>query len=279
MTSVSAKKLLLTAGVLLILSGTAEAMNPETGLGARLTQEKLLRHGIQMGWLEGEPSGQGIVPPKLHQAAATGDLKEVKLLVQKKHVDVNHQHADGATALYEAAFNGHIGVVQWLVQEAGARTNLGDETGCRPLHAAASGGHLPIVRWLITEGDIDIDQPDHKGCTALYWSATSASHRHAETAWWLLEHGADPAALDPIASLADFRKVLDTDRLLRQRNQYVRAVKEATRKALVSQDNQWQPLLALLYGYLGWEIVESNEAKNEHDDVTEKASRCSCVIL
>ena len=117
---VSAKKLLLSAGALLILSNAAAATN--AALETRMLRKNFL-------WT-GELSIQGTAFPKFHQAAAAGDLKAVKRLVQEEHVDVNHQHVDGATALYKAAFNGRVEVVQWLVEEADARTDLGDESGC-----------------------------------------------------------------------------------------------------------------------------------------------------
>ncbi|MEM7496327.1 MAG: ankyrin repeat domain-containing protein, partial [Myxococcota bacterium] len=262
---VSAKKLLLAVGALLILSNAAGAMN--AALETRMLRKNLREAG---GFFI-----QGTASPKLHQAAAAGDLKAVKRLVQEEHVDVNHQHMDGATALYEAAFNGRVEVVQWLVEEADARTDLGDESGCTPLHAAAYGGNLEIVKWLVTEGHVDLDQPDHRGRTALYWAASGLcwgddAHRHAEVARWLLDQGADPTALESLAGRLD-ESCEDIDRLLRERGRYVRDARQATRDVLISQNGQWESLLPLLHKFLGWHVIDIQEKSGgEHDDEIQK---------
>ena len=264
---VSARKLLLSAGALLILSDAAGAMD----------------------------NGTDGLNDKLCWAAADGDLEEVKRLTSEEHVDVNHQIVGNMTALYMAAASRNLQVVKWLVEEADARTDLGDESGCTPLHAAAYGGNLEIVKWLITEGHADLDQPDHKGRTALYWVASGLcwagdGYGHAEVARWLLDQGADPAALESPAAQLD-ESCEDIDRLLRERGRYVRDVKQATRDVLISQNSQWETLLPLLHKFLGWHVIDIQEKSGgKHDDETQEASekltaaskRCyslSCGIL
>ena len=86
----------------------------------------------------------------LHVAAISGDLDEVRKLLQSGKYDVNMK-ADGYsyTALHLACANGHIDMVRMLISEFNADVNIRDGDGDTPLHYAAFKGYEDIVLALI----------------------------------------------------------------------------------------------------------------------------------
>lgn len=87
----------------------------------------------------------------LHQAAAKGDLEEVKSQL-KRDADVNGRTLrTRQTALHLAAKNGHLDVVKHLLRE-GALVNARDEGGSTPLHQAAYRGHTQVMEALLARG-------------------------------------------------------------------------------------------------------------------------------
>jgi len=59
---------------------------------------------------------------KLFKAAEKGDLKKVKMYIEKKKVNINAQEKDGDTALHEAAEEGHVEVVRYLLRKDADKT-------------------------------------------------------------------------------------------------------------------------------------------------------------
>lgn len=84
-------------------------------------------------------SGCGPKPwdePPLHDAAKTGDLKQVKTLI-KQGVDVNSKNKQGATPLHWAAFKGHVDVAKELIKN-GAKVNVLTNKDSTPLRLATT---------------------------------------------------------------------------------------------------------------------------------------------
>ena len=89
----------------------------------------------------------------LHQSAYTGDLRNVRRLVEEEGGDVTALDADSRTPLHWAALGGRLDVVEFLLASGAARTvSRRDGDGWAPLTSAAAGGHVAVVRALIAAG-------------------------------------------------------------------------------------------------------------------------------
>ncbi|TGO39431.1 hypothetical protein BHYA_0054g00270 [Botrytis hyacinthi] len=114
----------------------------------------------------------------LHQAAATGDLRAVNMLVGRA-TNVNAVDAQcGFTALHLATQNDHYTIIQSLMQN-GCDPNIQDPNGTTPLHLATALGLDRIVSLLISER-ADVDLMDRDGDTALHISASRGFENIAE---------------------------------------------------------------------------------------------------
>lgn len=89
--------------------------------------------------------------PVFLDAAAEGDLDEVKRLMEVEHVHVDVCNEEGITALHRAAGYGQEEMVKFLL-DSKARVNVVDADGWTPLHNAASSGCLSIVKILLAHG-------------------------------------------------------------------------------------------------------------------------------
>ena len=118
----------------------------------------------------------------LWDAADTGNLEQVTLLVEQG-ADIN-QIGGGyeGTALDIAAYKGHLEVVRYLVEQEKT-----DRRGWTPLLNASCNGHLEMVRYLLEQGS-DRDKTTDSGWTSLHLAAYGG---HFETAKLLMVYGAD----------------------------------------------------------------------------------------
>jgi ankyrin repeat protein/beta-lactamase regulating signal transducer with metallopeptidase domain len=104
----------------------------------------------------------------LHEAAAAGDVDQVKLLISKG-ADVNEKDKDGRTPLHSAAWYGRKDVVAVLLAQ-GANINETDGSGQTPLHLAATFGGKPLSEFILAQG-AQIDARDKAGNTPLHAAA------------------------------------------------------------------------------------------------------------
>ena len=127
----------------------------------------------------------------LHDAARSGNLEHVRLLVEQG-TDKDNGDGHGRTPLRLASLYGHLEVVQYLVEQGASldkASNYGHHT---PLIGATIRGHLEIVRYLLEQG-ADRDKADIDGRTPLHYSAANG---HLEIAMLLMSYGADLNARD-----------------------------------------------------------------------------------
>jgi len=174
----------------------------------------------------------------LHEAAAAGDIEQVKLLISKGS-DVNAKDRMGRTALHSAAEKGHTNIVKFLIDrgadinatswgdrqtalhraageghadvvklliDRGADVNAKTRSQGTPLHNAASKGDRKTVELLLSKG-ADINAKDRQGSMPLYWAMTSSAAGRKEVVELLVSKGAKVPAFHLAAYLADIEKL------------------------------------------------------------------------
>jgi len=119
----------------------------------------------------------------LHQAAADGDIEQVKLLISKG-ADVNAEDEDGYTPYYWAVMDAGKDIVELLTAKGA--------TVISTIHLAARAGDLAKVKRFIEEGT-DVDARD-KGRETPLFSAVQADN--SDVAEFLIAKGADVNAKD-----------------------------------------------------------------------------------
>ncbi|HKP37791.1 MAG TPA: ankyrin repeat domain-containing protein [Pyrinomonadaceae bacterium] len=129
--------------------------------------ENLLERGadINAPGVQGDSALTSVESCMQHDKLLQSRVPLIELLMAKG-AEVNHQDADGTTALMYAAENGDTQAVNALLRN-GASVNLVDKDGETALmKAAASSCTEETVMALINSG-ADLDARDHKGRNAL----------------------------------------------------------------------------------------------------------------
>ena len=137
----------------------------------------------------GNAFAEGDLSP-LHQAAADGDIAEVKRLIDGG-ADIDVKTNDGDTPLHSAAWFGQTETALALIN-AGADINAKENDGWTPLHIAAQEGQTEIALALIKAG-ADIHGTDRDGWTPLHLAACKGQ---TETIIALIHAGAYLKATD-----------------------------------------------------------------------------------
>jgi ankyrin repeat protein len=88
----------------------------------------------------------------LCDAAAAGDLTQLRLLVKQQGVAVNRGDYDKRTALHLAASEGLVETVKVLLEELGAAHSPCDRWGGTPLDDALRSGHHDTATYLVSKG-------------------------------------------------------------------------------------------------------------------------------
>jgi ankyrin repeat protein len=109
----------------------------------------------------------------LHQAAADGDMEQVKLLISKG-ADVN---AGPWTALQTAVEEGRTDIAELLIQN-GADINV-EENGMPLSHYVLSWGKEDMVELFLAKG-ADFNWKDKGGVTALHYAAANGQQKITE---------------------------------------------------------------------------------------------------
>lgn len=142
-------------------------------------------------WPENQDRYMQNLPP-LHDAAAVGDLKSVKNILDAKEADVDCPGGiRGGTALHYAALQGHQAIAIYLIQR-GAQVDAQDSEGLTALHNCTIYGHTSMLRLLVESG-APVDARCVLGRTPLYYSV---DQRQYSIAALLIDEGANVNATD-----------------------------------------------------------------------------------
>ncbi|XP_075439085.1 caskin-2-like isoform X2 [Ascaphus truei] len=132
---------------------------------------------------------------ELIQAVKSGDVGAVqkllaklrgaknKLLGSTKRLNINHQDADGFSALHHAALSGGTELLLLLL-ETQAAVDIKDGNGMRPLHYAAWQG-WPEPVCILLRAAASANAASHDGQTPLH---LAAQYGHYEVCETLLQH-------------------------------------------------------------------------------------------
>ena len=140
----------------------------------------------------------------LHEAAAAGDIEQVKLLISKG-ADVDAKDKLGRTALHCASEKGHAEVAKLLISQ-GADVNAMDRNLAKPLHYAVMRGEKQTVELLLSKG-ADINAKNRDGRTPLFEAMKSSAAGRKEVVELLASKGAKVPALHLAAYMGDIEKV------------------------------------------------------------------------
>ncbi|CAH8447918.1 unnamed protein product [Heterobilharzia americana] len=94
-----------------------------------------------------------------HSAAYSGDLVQLRALIESGTVKIDERDEQGATPLHKAAGQGHIKIVQWL-RENGADPRLRNSLGESPADVARRYGQLGTLKLLLPKSSGEDENND-----------------------------------------------------------------------------------------------------------------------
>jgi ankyrin repeat protein len=129
----------------------------------------------------------------IHEAAAMGVLARLEQVLAGDPAAVNSWSPDGFQPLGLAAFFGRPAAVELLHARGGEINTVARHPfGVNALHAALAGPTPDLARALVAAG-ADVNIAQRSGSTPLHETAHTGS---LELTTFLLEHGANPTAVD-----------------------------------------------------------------------------------
>ena len=120
-------------------------------------------------WLMASAGNDFAFGSEIHDAAKSGSLEKVKLLLKGNPDLVFSKDTDGRTALHYAASCTSKDVVKLLLADK-AEVNARDNDGRTPLHLASEDGRKDVVELLLAN-HADVNAKDSYGDTPLHWVA------------------------------------------------------------------------------------------------------------
>lgn len=134
--------------------------------------------------------GQRVCQP-IHQAARSGNLDMIKLLLEKDFSCASVPDEHGVTAIWAAAYYGHLEAVRLLLKCCGVDINAAATEYMRtPIQQAAQNGHVEVVKILLEAGvqvDPHMDSYDIEMPSPLWLAAQGG---HVELVELLIRKGA-----------------------------------------------------------------------------------------
>ena len=135
----------------------------------------------------------------LHLAAACGNIKVVRYLLEKAQSDHTVVNSRGMSPTYLAAGAGHLHVLKYLIEEKGACSNFKTTKGWQTssikcgsgrtlVHTACREGHLDVVKYLVENCGCSPSVKDKENATPLYLACQQG---HLEVVKYLVTLGCD----------------------------------------------------------------------------------------
>ena len=128
-------------------------------------------------------------------AAEHGHVDIMRLLLERRQIDILRKNHYNQTSLQRAAKNGHDEIVSLLLDHGAEFKDTNESEGA--FLAAASSGHLQTMKVVYKYGDVSPNCQAESGETALYYAVSQRDDSTykptgQEMAEWLLNTGADP---------------------------------------------------------------------------------------
>ena len=124
----------------------------------------------------------------LYAAAWEGRTEIVKMITDRRQINLNILSNSGLTPMCVAAYRGHADVTR-LLAERGADVNHAGPNGVTPLWVVSRENDLRIAKILVEEFDADIHTPYSSHMVTPIWIA--AQEGHVEMVSYLVKRGAD----------------------------------------------------------------------------------------
>lgn len=125
------------------------------------------------------------------EASATGQLKQLRALIEAHPDQLNAYAGDGFYPLGLAAFFGHTETARYLLGKgANVSQRANNAQKVQAIHAAAAGNHVEIAGDLLAHG-ADVNATQEGGFTPLH---AAAQNGNPEMTRLFLKHGANKAA-------------------------------------------------------------------------------------
>lgn len=122
----------------------------------------------------------GVLTP-LAEAANNGHAQVVKVFLKRDDLEVDWEDEYGGTTLFRTVRSGSgEATVRLLLQRKDVNVNSVDHSGHSPLSIASARGHERMVRLLLERNDLDVKQKVHGG-TPLFWAIYNGHHAVAKT--------------------------------------------------------------------------------------------------
>ena len=104
--------------------------------------------------------------PSFIQAASDGKVKDVRVLLLEKGMDVNQHNEFGMTALMLASFFGHTDAVKSILKHKNLNLNQQTVYGRTALHFASMKGHTGVANLILEAKGVQLDIQDEYEQTA-----------------------------------------------------------------------------------------------------------------
>jgi len=121
----------------------------------------------------------------IHDAAASGALEVVKMLIEQKSTPVDlKDKRHGATALHIASLAGHEEVVRYLLKN-GAAVNILDKANATALMYAAEYTKNPEIIVVLLDAGADAKIEDFEGYKAIDYADENENLKDTDAYWML----------------------------------------------------------------------------------------------
>ena len=134
----------------------------------------------------------GLTP--LHIASLCGHKEVLSMLIVKLNCDIECKSGGAETPLHLACINGHTNAVKLLVLEHKADLYAHNCRKNLPLHLAATFGHIDVIKALVYDCNSDPSKKGRKGRTILHTACVYGQLKLAETL--IADFGLDLMDLD-----------------------------------------------------------------------------------